>query len=198
MTLTARGQCTRERIIADAAPLFNRKGYLGVTMEEILLATGLKKGGIYRHFASKEALALAAFDYSYGLFSRRIVGALETAHSSKDQLVAILGELRRMAAEPPIEGGCPVLNTAVESSEGVPSLMQKARQAMDKWRETLRGVVSKGILTGEIALETNSDDFATFFIATIEGAVFLAKLYGDIRFVHRASDMLEVYVRTRL
>ena len=45
-----------------AAPIFNQHGYEGSSLNDLMEATGLKKGGIYRHFASKEELAAEAFD----------------------------------------------------------------------------------------------------------------------------------------
>jgi AcrR family transcriptional regulator len=41
-------EITRRTIIAKAAPLFNRLGYAGCSMQDIMAATGLEKGGLYR------------------------------------------------------------------------------------------------------------------------------------------------------
>jgi len=61
----SKGQRTRERIVAEAASLFNQRGFDGSSMSELMEATGLEKGGIYRHFSSKEELAAEAFDYAW-------------------------------------------------------------------------------------------------------------------------------------
>ena len=50
--------------------MFNQRGFAGTTVSELMDATGLKKGGIYRHFAGKEELALAAFDHAFEVISR--------------------------------------------------------------------------------------------------------------------------------
>ena len=60
-----KGELTRRKIIEAAAPIFNRYGYEGSSLNALMEATGLKKGGIYRHFASKEELAAEAFDYTW-------------------------------------------------------------------------------------------------------------------------------------
>jgi TetR/AcrR family transcriptional repressor of nem operon len=60
-----KGQQTRRKIAEAAAPIFNRRGYEGSSLSELMEATGLKKGGIYRHFSSKEELAAEAFDYTW-------------------------------------------------------------------------------------------------------------------------------------
>src|SRR5215475_7616525 len=61
-----KGELTRKRIVEAAAPIFNQHGYEGSSLAALMSATGLKKGGIYRHFASKEELAAEAFDYTWG------------------------------------------------------------------------------------------------------------------------------------
>src|SRR6266481_3270397 len=60
-----KGEQTRREIVQKAAPLFNQKGYQGTSLSDLMDATGLQKGGIYRHFSSKEDLAAEAFDYSW-------------------------------------------------------------------------------------------------------------------------------------
>ena len=59
-----RASATRQRIVELAAPVFNRQGYVGASMRDLIDATGLEKGGIYNHFGSKEQLALEAYDYA--------------------------------------------------------------------------------------------------------------------------------------
>src|ERR1700724_4015016 len=60
-----KGEQTRRRIVEAAASIFNKRGYEGSSLSELMEATGLKKGGIYRHFSSKEELAAEAFDYTW-------------------------------------------------------------------------------------------------------------------------------------
>ena len=51
-----KGQETRQRIIELAAPIFNQRGFAGCSMADIMAATGLEKGGIYRYFSSKSEI----------------------------------------------------------------------------------------------------------------------------------------------
>ena len=60
----AKGLKTRQRIVEMAAPVFNRQGFAGASMRDLISATGLEKGGIYNHFDSKEQLALEAYDFA--------------------------------------------------------------------------------------------------------------------------------------
>jgi TetR/AcrR family transcriptional regulator, transcriptional repressor for nem operon len=49
-------QETRDRIVRTARRLFNRKGFAEVTIDEIMTAAGLTRGGFYRHFKTKDEL----------------------------------------------------------------------------------------------------------------------------------------------
>jgi TetR/AcrR family transcriptional repressor of nem operon len=51
-----KGEQTRHEIIRKAAPIFNQKGYEGAALSDLMEATGLEKGGIYRHFEASNSL----------------------------------------------------------------------------------------------------------------------------------------------
>src|SRR5262249_35290239 len=50
----------REKILESARRLFNRNGFFGVSIEEIMSDAGLTHGGFYRHFTRKDELYAAA------------------------------------------------------------------------------------------------------------------------------------------
>ena len=103
-----------------------------------------------------------------------------------------------MFDEPPVQGGCPILNTAVESDDAHPALRERAQLAMDAWRILLQRIVDKGIMRGELHSTVDADTVATILIATIEGAVMLSKLYGDANHLERALNFLKTYVQHQL
>lgn len=49
-----KGNKTRVKIIQAAKALFIEKGYAAVSMSDLCSATGLSRGGLYRHFSSTE------------------------------------------------------------------------------------------------------------------------------------------------
>ncbi|WP_266158065.1 TetR/AcrR family transcriptional regulator [Dyella silvatica] len=53
---TEHKQKTRERIVECARELFNRKGFVSVSIDEIMGHAGLTRGGFYNHFKTKEDL----------------------------------------------------------------------------------------------------------------------------------------------
>ena len=172
-----KGEQTRQEIIRKAAPLFNQKGYDGAALSDLMRATGLEKGGIYRHFASKQELAAEAFDYAWAeTFDARIqdLDAIANRVDRLKQLAANFVERRGT-----IPGGCPLLNTAVDNDDGNSVLRERARKALSSWRSYIISIVRDGIKAGEIRAKTDPKKLATLMIASLEGAVMVYRLERD-------------------
>ncbi len=133
----SKGEQTREMILARAAQLFSQRGYFGSSLADLMQATGLEKGGIYNHFSSKEQLALEAFDYAFTLLQQRIRRVLSGKIHAVDRLLAIITYFQGIIEDPPLIGGCPILNTAIEADDAYPVLRDRARAAMDSLRTTI-------------------------------------------------------------
>jgi TetR/AcrR family transcriptional repressor of nem operon len=194
----SKGEQTREMILTRAAQLFSRQGYFGSSLSDIMHETGLEKGGIYNHFTSKEQLALEAFDFAVELVSQRTRLALVGKVNAIDRLLAIITVFQGLLEDPVLAGGCPILNTAIEADDAQPALCDRARNAMDNWRATIRRIVHKGIARQEIRPEVDGDTLATLLIATLEGAIMLSKLYGDTLHMRRTVDHLTSYIDTNV
>jgi TetR/AcrR family transcriptional repressor of nem operon len=192
----SKGEQTRERILARSAQLFNRQGYFGASLADIMRETGLEKGGIYNHFSSKEQLALESFDYAYGLVRQRVRQALAGKLNAIERLLAIISVFQGIVEDPPVAGGCPILNTAIEADDANEALRDRARTAMDDWRSTIHRIVNKGIERQEIRPEINADEVASILIVTLEGAIMLSNLYEDPRHMERAVNHIVRYIET--
>lgn len=194
--MTTKGEKTRRRIVEKAAGVFNTKGYFGSSMGDLMREIGLEKGGIYNHFASKEELALEAFDYAAGTMQERFQAALEGKEGALERLFAIVDVLGGLAEDPPVEGGCPVLNTAVESDDAHMELKDRAREAMSGWLRLIGSIVKEGVRNGELRPGKNPRETASVVVATLEGAVMLSRLYDDPTYMKRSVDHLKEHLRS--
>jgi AcrR family transcriptional regulator len=189
----SKGELTRQRIIAEAAPIFNRRGYEGCSMQEILDATGLEKGGIYRHFASKEELAVEAFRYALTNTVKIRTTNLDQVQGATEQLRYVV---RRFAEGPSfLPGGCPLMNTAVDADDGNPVLRRLAREALQNWTAGLSRIVEEGIRRGEIRKSVEPRRIANTIIATLEGALMISRIEGSRQAMHDAHDSLKILIK---
>ena len=192
-----KGEQTRQDIIRQAAPIFNQRGYEGTALSELMKATGLEKGGIYRHFESKQQLAAEAFDYAWKLaFDTRFAG-LQEISNTVDRLQEIVHNFRdrRTGLVP---GGCPLLNTAIDSDDGNPQLREKAELALTSWRDRLRRIIDEGKRQGEIRGSVNSSELANLIISTLEGSLMVSRLLRNDGPRDQACRHLEEYLVTNV
>src|SRR6202163_4621168 len=169
-----KGEQTRRRIVEAAAPIFNKHGYEGASLSELMAATGLKKGGIYRHFASKEELAAEAFDYTWeAAWNARLLHVDEKANGidKLKQLIANFVEHRS-----PIPGGCPILNTAVDADDGNTVLRARVAKALRSWLTRLQAIVKQAKERGETRAGVDPKAVATLIVASLEGALMMSRL----------------------
>lgn len=192
----SKGERTRQRIVAQAAPVFNTYGYSGTSMAELTRATGLEKGGIYNHFPSKEALALAAFDYAVGVVGERIGAAVAGKERAADRLLAMVGFFADYVERPPVAGGCPILNTAVEADDTEPALRARAQAAMTELQKLIGVTVKQGVARGELRPDADPRAVAAVLTATLEGAIMLGRLYQDPAQMQHVVAHLTAYVES--
>ncbi len=122
-----------------AAPIFNQHGYEGSSLNALMEATGLKKGGIYRHFASKEELAAEAFDYTWeAAWNARLLHVDEKA-----------------------------MNTAIDADDGNPVLRARVAKALRSWVSRLQFIVEQAQEQGETRRGVDSKAVAVLIVASL-------------------------------
>lgn len=189
--MLTKSEKTRQFIIEQAAPIFNRKGFAGTSMNDILEATGLAKGGLYGHFESKEEMARETFRYSFEKAHNGIVAASAAKDSPLEKLLAICDYHKDYTKNSPIEGGCPILNYSIEADDTMPRLKKDVKAAVERQLNDIYRVIEKGKRIGEIRKEVNSEKYAAFIYSQIEGAIFLAKALDDHKKLNQSLEFLK-------
>jgi len=191
-----KGEQTREDIIRKAAPIFNQKGYDGAALSDLMQATGLEKGGIYRHFSSKEALAAEAFDYAWRATLDARIHDLDTISNTVDRLKQLVANFVERRGT--IPGGCPLLNTAIDTDDGNSVLRGRARKALRGWRSYIISVISAGIKAREIRPKVDAKKLATLMISFLEGAVMVYRLERNEDALRGVQAHLDSYLETEV
>jgi len=189
-----KGEATRQRIVVRTANLLNTQGYLGTPVSEIMRVSGLQKGGIYRHFESRDALTLEAFEFAVARVRNRFLQAIEGRKTAKDKLFALFEVARDAPREEAFHGGCPVMNLAVESDDADPKLRGAARRAMRQVIGLFEQIIVEGMKQGEFP-EGDARAQARMLVASMEGAILLSNLYKDGSYMEAVLDHLERSVR---
>jgi TetR/AcrR family transcriptional repressor of nem operon len=192
----SKGAETRQRIVAQAAALFNQHGFEGSSLTALMKATGLEKGGLYRHFSSKEEIAAEAFDYAWKTAVEIRTRELDTIANSVDWLKQSIANFVERSTSVP--GGCPLLNTAVDSDDGNPVLRKRVSKALDGWRKRLTKVIKAGIGAKEIQNDVDPKRLATLVISSLEGALMISRVERDREALRAVKSYLHDYLESEV
>ena len=114
--MASKAERTTAYIIETVAPIFNRQGYIGTSMNDLTEATGLTKGAIYGNFENKEALALSAFEVTDSkILLEAIDEQLAAEGTALDKLFQLTKFYRNYDVFTFKMGGCPILNVGIDA-----------------------------------------------------------------------------------
>lgn len=194
----SKAERTRQLIIEKSAHLFNQKGYAGTSMQDIMASTGLTKGGIYGHFESKEEIALQAFEYAAAHLLQLLSDSISPHTSATKKLEAIISFYKTYLYSPPIQGGCPVLNTSVEADDTNPLLRVSVVRVLNKLHKSVANIVRQGMAQGEFKADTDAERFSILFVSMIEGGMMVSKAYGEAKYLHTGLQHLQQLIDQEL
>ncbi|CAZ98347.1 TetR/AcrR family transcriptional regulator [Zobellia galactanivorans] len=169
-----RSEKTRQLIIEKTASIFNKKGYTGTYLSDLTKATGLTKGSIYGNFKDKNEVALEAFRYNYKFQTRQILDKIEKENKAIDKLIAFLNHYKTSFKPIFKNGGCAILNTAVDSDDGNDLLNKEVVKTIHNWHHKVTSILEDGVNSKELK-EIDVNQFSYRMISMIEGSILLAK-----------------------
>jgi len=167
---------TKNTLIKASANLFNTQGYKATSISDITKATGFTKGAIYRHFESKADLEQQALRSLAKAMFETIGVSIKEAETFKLKMEAVFSFFEEYMHTPLYQGGCPLLNAAIEADDANPLLRQQVFNMMAQLKASVAKLISNGIKNNQVLAGTDVDFFSTIFIATLEGGIMISKL----------------------
>jgi len=194
MNVKGKAERTKQFIIEQAAPIFNSKGIAGTTIDDILAATKMAKGGIYGNFENKEAISIATVDFIFSKVSAKTYSAISKEKTAVKKLFAFL-DLRKNPLEPFIEGGCPILNFGVDSDNTNPTVKKKVKALIEDSMALFVDVLKQGIAGGELSDELNPEEYCLKVLVMLEGATLVSRVTDSVKPMHSVIKMLKSELR---
>ncbi len=162
---------TRERMVAGAARMISRRGVDAMSLRELAEMEGVPLGSTYHFFpGGKAALVDAAVNH---VGDRVTASIAATRGQGTEHIVRwVLHAWRRILIRSDFQAGCPVLAAAVAKDE---RHRATARAVFDRWTA---GLVE--VLVDDGVRAERAPTVARTVIASLEGAVGLARAFGEI------------------
>jgi AcrR family transcriptional regulator len=167
---------TRQYIVEKSAPIFNRRGFTGTSLADLTEATRLSKGALYGNFADKEEIAVAVFRHSMEKVRAAFFEVVSRSRSNRGKIEAFLDFYLGYVFDPPIPGGCPLMNSGVEADDHHLFLKEAVSQEGRAVLRYLAKLFDAGKAQGEFKLEIDSRALANLFFCAVEGSMVISRV----------------------
>jgi TetR/AcrR family transcriptional repressor of nem operon len=186
-------QSARIKLLDASLNVIRAKGYSATTVDDLCGAAGVTKGAFFHHFASKEALAIAAADYWSETTSALFAEAPYHAHA--DALDRVLGyiDFRKALLKGSIpEFSCLVGTLVQEVYDTHPAIRAAVDRSISEHAARIDVDIAEAMR--ERGVEGNANSLALHTQAVIQGAFILAKAKGAAEVAAESIDHLRRYV----
>ena len=186
----------REKLIAAAIATVRYKGFSATSVDEICQGAGVTKGAFFHHFASKEALAVAAAGAWTDIAEQRIFTVPDWVRIA-DPLDRLIGHIdfRLSMLDGPVEDFTCFVGTMVQETYNSSDPIRAACDAsITAYAKRLAEDIQPAISQYGIRHDVTALGLAYHIQAVLQGAFILAKAKGDPQIARDSVIHLKRYV----
>jgi AcrR family transcriptional regulator len=178
----------RERILDSAYELFSRRGVRAVGVDEVIERADVAKATLYRHFPSKDSLALAFLERREERWTRGWVDAEARRRGStpEEHLLAIFDLFDEWFRRDDFEA-CAFVTILLETADRQHPIGRACTQHLENIRSVVR------VLADEAGL-VDTDDFARSWHILMKGSI-VAAAEGDTDAARRAQQLARLLIQ---
>ncbi len=188
----------RAAVIHAAARLFLSQGYQFTSMDEIMEASGVSKSNIYYHFNSKEELLLAVVDFMASRYESALQLSLQRADDSAESRIrSFIGLLAEDVAARELRGASPFMTLYMQSPKEAAGVRERIVSFFARLQPLVAQLLAQGMAQGEFRADLPPEGGAELFVSSLEGALVLAEIKGEIGSLSDTVDRYFDYIRSR-
>jgi len=177
--MVTKGVQTKQKIINKSLQLFSVKGYYNTSINDILEATGLTKGGLYGHFKSKEDIWYAVYDQAVTIWKDIVFKDIRKIDDPLKRIEKVLdNDLKNYLGADVFEGGCFFLNMLVELSGQSNTMGNCILKGIIGFSEVITLWLKEAHEKNMLKPRLNFNEIAKFIVVSINGC---AALYPSTR-----------------
>ncbi len=197
--MAARGEATREKLLAAAEALILRNGYAGATVDEVLAETGATKGAFFHHFKSKADLARAVVERytanDFALFEEWSARADRLSDDPLDRMLIFLKLFEEfldgLGAPFP---GCVFASYTLETHQFDDAMRAYLKEKFGEWIAMFEIKLDALVKARPPARPVTARALAEMIGSIIEGGFILAKAFDDKDWAQRQCAQYRAYL----
>jgi TetR/AcrR family transcriptional repressor of nem operon len=186
----------RLRLLQAAQDVIRAKGFAATSVDDLCRAAGVTKGAFFHHFASKEALGVAAAEHWAETTTAFFAAAPYHAPADPlDRVLAYIAFRKAIVSDDITESSCLVGTMAQEVHDSAPAIRDACAASIFGHAATLEADIRQAMADRGVAVDWTAESLARQTQAVIQGAFVLAKAGNDPALARESLDHLDRYVR---
>ena len=171
----SKGERTRDYILKATRKVLVAKGFHNTSINDIIVATGVKKGNLYYHFASKEDLSFSVLEDA----KEEFFSLLDQSFQSDDPIDKIINSCEAIFQEQQknnFVGGCLFGNVALEMSDCNERFAAVIHEFFATWIEKYTDFLTEAKENGHLSIRISPKQLAKTLVAIIEGGIMMTRV----------------------
>ena len=185
----------RTRLLEAARDVIRTQGFAATSVDQLCQAAGVTKGAFFHHFASKEALGVAAAQFWAETTTELFANAPYHDHAEPlERVLAYIDYRRDLVAGELAEFTCLIGTMTQEAYAKYPAIREACAASMFGHAATLEPDIRAAMDAYGISADWTAASLARHTQAVLQGAFILAKAGNDPALAIESVDHLRHYV----
>ena len=180
----------REKLLNVGMQVVHERGFAGASVRDIVQAAGVPQGSFTNHFASKEAFGLEVIALYLAQEAVRMRATLGDADRSPLARLRAYIAAAGSARGDDLRNGCLLGNFTAESNECGEAIRARLADAFETVRGAIAHCLREAVADGLLPASADCDELASFTLASLQGALLLAKAERSATPVERFEKVL--------
>lgn len=177
-----------------AIVVFTERGYHATSISDLSEAMEVTAGSLYKAFADKRAIFIAAFDRYKAQRDALLTASLGAGTSGRDRLARLLAFYADAASGESGRRGCLVVSTATELALFDAEIAGRVAQSFQRMEARIAGLIEEGRADGSIASGIDAQAIAHVMLSLIQGMRVIGKTGAGVRgpaFIEGALKLID-------
>jgi TetR/AcrR family transcriptional repressor of nem operon len=159
----------------EALRLFSLKGFLSTSIQDVLEAADVSKGGLYNHFKSKEDLFYAVLDEARKIWRENNLAGLDQINQPVAKVKRLLNNFKDIYLKDTncLPGGCVFVTLLVELDDQKPELAREVNKGFEALKAMINRLLEQGKDSGELRDDIDAKAVSELIFAGILGATVI-------------------------
>jgi TetR/AcrR family transcriptional regulator, transcriptional repressor for nem operon len=195
--MSSKGDLTRQHIIEQSMQLFSVHGYFNTSIESIVKATGLTKGGLYGHFHNKQEIWQAVYDECVRVWKSIVFQGVRDIADPLARIGKVIeNNLQNYLGAGVFEGGCFLCNALVELAGQSPDMSAYVLEGFKSFAKLLHRWLNEADQQGLLKEGLNLDEIANFIVTSLNGAAPMYAASQDPAVWQQTLSQLNFYLES--